>query len=80
MQRMADKAWQTAADCGRRAQETYDRTERELYLRMRDAWITVANRCEFLEDAVETVSPTGELSSHQGLVPQMPFGDRSRRG
>ena len=80
MQRMADKAWQTAADYGRREQESYDPTVRELYRRMRDAWIAVANRCEFLEDGVTPDSSAAERSSHQGLFPQALFGDRTRRG
>jgi hypothetical protein len=80
MQSMADKAWQTAADCARRAEQTYDPTVRDLYRRMRDAWIAVANRCEFLDDAVMPDSSAGERSSHHGLLPQMPFGDRNRRG
>ena len=52
MQSMADKAWQKAADCARRAEQTYDPTVRDLYRRMGDSWIAVANRCEFLDDAV----------------------------
>jgi hypothetical protein len=40
-------AWETAARCATLAQEADDPQEREYYARMRDAWITVANRCEF---------------------------------
>ena len=80
MQSMADKAWQTAADYARRAEQTYDPTVRDLYRRMRDAWIAVANRCESLDDAVMPDSSAGERSSHYGLLPQTPFGDRNRRG
>ena len=80
MQSMADKAWQTAADCARRAEQTYDPTVRDLYGRMRDAWIAVANRCEFLEDGVTPDSSAAERSSLQGLFPQALFGDRTRRG
>jgi hypothetical protein len=43
MQSMADKAWQTAAE------QAYDPTVRDLYRRMRDAWIVVADRYESLE-------------------------------
>ena len=80
MQSMADKAWQTAADCARRAEQTYDPTVRDLYRRMRDAGFAVANRCDFLDDAVMPGSSTGKRSSHHGLLPQMPFRDRTRRG
>jgi hypothetical protein len=69
-----------AADCARRAEQTYDPTVRDLYRRMRDAWIAVAKRSEFLDDAVMPDSSSGEHSSHYGLLPQMPFGDRTRRG
>jgi hypothetical protein len=30
------------------AQEADDDAEREYYIRMRDAWVTLANRCEFM--------------------------------
>jgi hypothetical protein len=80
MQSMADKAWQTAADCARRAEQTYDPTVRDLYRRMRDAWIAVANRYESLDDAIMPDSSVGERSSHHGLLPPMHFGDRNRRG
>jgi hypothetical protein len=30
------------------AEEADDDEEREYYIRMRDAWITLANRCEFM--------------------------------
>jgi hypothetical protein len=45
----AEKAWQTAAQCARLAQQADGTDEREFYLRMRNAWITVANRCEFID-------------------------------
>src|SRR5262245_6553966 len=54
--------WQTAADCARRTEQTYDPTVHDLYRRMRDAWIAVANRCEFLDDAVMPGSSDGERS------------------
>jgi hypothetical protein len=31
------------------AKEADDPVEREYFARMRDAWITLANRCEFIE-------------------------------
>ena len=42
-------AWETAAKCEALAKETDDAQEREHYARMREAWITLANRCEFIE-------------------------------
>jgi hypothetical protein len=42
-------AWETAAKCETLAKEADDPQEREYYARMRDAWITLANRCEFIE-------------------------------
>jgi hypothetical protein len=35
------------AKCATLAKEADDPEEREHYARMRDAWITLANRCEF---------------------------------
>jgi hypothetical protein len=40
-------AWETAAKCETLAKEADDPQEREHYARIRDAWITLANRCEF---------------------------------
>jgi len=39
-------AWETAAKCATRAEEAADSEEREYYIRMRDAWTTLAKRCE----------------------------------
>ena len=44
----AESAWRTAARCAALAQEA-DQEEREHYIRMRDAWIGLANRCQFLD-------------------------------
>jgi hypothetical protein len=40
-------AWETAARCATLAQEADDPQEREYYARLRNAWITLAKRCEF---------------------------------
>jgi hypothetical protein len=48
MRSKSETAWATAAKCAALALEADDAQEREHYTRMRDAWITVANRCEFL--------------------------------
>jgi hypothetical protein len=45
-------AWETAAKCAtlaKEADEADDPQEREYYARMRDAWITLAKRCEYIE-------------------------------
>jgi hypothetical protein len=39
-------AWETAARCARQAQEADDPEEHEHYTRLRNAWITLAKRCE----------------------------------
>src|SRR5215470_17413057 len=49
MRSKRDTAWETAAKCAMLAKEADDPQEREYYVRMRDAWITLANRCEFIE-------------------------------
>jgi hypothetical protein len=49
MRSKRDTAWETAAKCAALAKEADDAEEREYFARMRDAWITLANRCEFIE-------------------------------
>ena len=46
-QSKSQTAWRTAARYAELAQEADDELEREYYVRMRNAWITLANRCEF---------------------------------
>jgi hypothetical protein len=41
-------AWRTAARMAALAEEADNDEEREYYTRLRDAWITLANRCEFM--------------------------------
>ena len=43
-----EMARRTAARLAALAEEADDDEEREYYVRMRDAWITLANRCEFM--------------------------------
>jgi hypothetical protein len=47
--RKSETAWKTAARMAALAAEADNAEEREYYTRMRDAWITLANRCEFLD-------------------------------
>ena len=65
----AESAWRTAARCAALAQEA-DKEEREYYIRMRDAWIGLANRCQFLD--LPEISKRPRASSK-------PHGGRSRR-
>src|SRR5262245_17560173 len=47
MRSKSDTAWRTAARMAALAEEADNVEEREHYTRLRDAWITFANRCEF---------------------------------
>ena len=47
----SDTAWKTAAQMAALAEETDDDYEREHFTRLRDAWITLANRCEIFDFA-----------------------------
>jgi hypothetical protein len=47
MRSKSQAAWETAARCATLKEETDDPNEREYYARLRDAWITLAKRCEF---------------------------------
>ena len=49
MRSKRETAWETAAKCATLAKEADDPQEREHFARMRDALITLANRCEFIE-------------------------------
>jgi len=46
MRTKSQAAWERAARCATLAQEEDDPQEREHYERLRDAWITLAKRCE----------------------------------
>jgi hypothetical protein len=46
MRSKSEIAWETAAKCAALAQEADDPEEREHYARLRDAWTTLAKRCE----------------------------------
>jgi hypothetical protein len=55
MRSKSDTAWRTAARMAALAEEADNAEEREHYTRLRDAWITFANRCEFF-----AISDVGE--------------------
>ena len=44
MRSKSDHAWRMAAQCAKLAQNADEKDEREFYVRMRDSWITAANR------------------------------------
>jgi len=46
MRSKSQVAWETATKCATLAEEADDSLEREHYARLRDAWITLAKRCE----------------------------------
>jgi hypothetical protein len=46
MRSKSQTAWETAANCAALAQEADDPEEREHYARLRNAWTTLAKRCE----------------------------------
>ena len=45
----AESAWRVAARCAALAQEADRHEEREYYVKMRDAWIGLGNRCQFFD-------------------------------
>ena len=47
----AKEAWSKAAAFATRAEESFDDEMRILYERLRDRWISIANKFEFEEDA-----------------------------
>ena len=57
MRSKTDHAWRMAAQCAKLAQEAGQKDERDFYIRMRDSWITVANRFAFLDIVDEHGTP-----------------------
>ena len=45
-------AWERAAACAKRAEESFDDEVRVLFERLRDRWVRVAQQCDF-EDALQ---------------------------
>lgn len=66
MRSKSDHAWRMAAQCEKLAQEADEKDEREFYVRMRDSWITVANRYEFLDVVDEHGAPIERPRSRAG--------------
>jgi hypothetical protein len=46
-------AWKKAAECAARADETSDKDIRLFFMKLRDSWISVANRHELLESMAD---------------------------
>jgi hypothetical protein len=62
MRSKSDHAWRMAAECAKLAQEADQKDERDFYIRMRDSWITVANRFAFLTSSTSTAyRPNGRF-------------------
>ena len=66
MRSKSDHAWRMAAECAKLAQGAEEKDEREFYVRMRDSWIAVANRYEFLDGIDEHGAPTERPRSSAG--------------
>jgi len=66
MRSKSDHAWRRAAECAKLAQGADEKDEREFYVRMRDSWITVANRYEFLDAVDEQGAPAERPRSAAG--------------
>jgi hypothetical protein len=72
-------AWETAARCATLAQEADDPQEREHYARLRDAWTTLAKRCEPLGGLFFALAFTRERMS-AGHLPQSSSASRFTAG
>ncbi|TMJ32174.1 MAG: hypothetical protein E6G96_06545 [Alphaproteobacteria bacterium] len=57
----ADYFWRKAAEYTHRAEETNDDEVRAFFYRLRDAWISAANRNEMLE-SLDKCAPLGSSS------------------
>jgi hypothetical protein len=49
-------AWKKAAECAARADETSDKDIRLFFMKLRDSWISVANRHELLESMADPLA------------------------
>jgi hypothetical protein len=74
MRSKSDHAWRMAAQCAKLAQGADAKDERDFYVRMRDSWITVANRYEFLDVINEQGAPTERPRSPLGQYISHPVG------
>jgi hypothetical protein len=52
----SEVAWEKAAACAKRAEESFDDEARVLFERLRDRWIDVAQKFEFEEDSSAEVT------------------------
>src|SRR5262249_54939891 len=84
MRSKSDHAWRMAAQCAKLAQNADGKNEREFYVRMRDSWITVANRYEFLdvrdEQGAERAASQSRRAIHSlSREPQLGTATRASR-
>jgi hypothetical protein len=63
MDRMAEYCWRMAAECTQRAEESADPEVRKFFCRMRDNWVSAANREEMLENAGPALSDHREADA-----------------
>jgi len=63
MRSKSDHAWNMAAQCAKLAQQAEQKDEHDFFIRMRDCWITIANRFAFL-DVVDGHGTPIPLSPH----------------
>ena len=68
----AQYAWRTAAKCATLAQTADKPEEREFYIRMRDAWISVANRGAFLDTLDEESPAAASMVAAEKNIAQLP--------
>ena len=59
MRSKSQAAWEMAERCATLTEEADDPDEREYYARLRDAWATLAKRCEFFSLPDVTDAETG---------------------
>ncbi len=65
-----DYAWKRAAEFGARAEESGDPDLREFFTRLRDSWISTANRYELIEAMDERRTIDGH--THSMAAPPSP--------
>jgi hypothetical protein len=63
MRSKSQTGWEMAAKCATLAQEADDPQEREHYARLRDAWTTLARRCEPFD--FPDVTDSGKLTKRE---------------
>lgn len=74
-------AWKKAAECAARADETSDKDIRAFFMKLRDSWISVANRHELLESMADPLpDPQLPIAAHVPPNPGSAVSDEALRG